>query len=690
VARSGCWTPSRFIAIIAEKPKAAEKIALALGYNGARARKLRCRGIPYWVIPSGRPLVVVSTAGHLYGPHSDSPGYPVLDIEWKPLWLIEPREKHLRRFYEVLRDILPRAEAYVNACDYDIEGSVIGYMIIMNLGDVKRAYRMKFSSLAPTEIRQAYRRLSSLDWDQIEAGLARHELDWLWGINISRALMDALRKTSGKRLSLSAGRVQSPTLIEAVRRWRIKNLHIPEPRYSLTVKLRYGEYVFTSHNYGWRPSSREEAKKVAAELRRVGRLTSAGYRAEERTIRPPPAFNLGDLQAEAARLYGFSPMKTQEIAEDLYLEALISYPRTNSQKLPPTINYRRILEDLARYVPRYRELVYSLLRETRGVLRPVQGRKEDPAHPAIHPTGMPPKRLSDDEAKIYDLVVRRFLAAFARPARIYHVSLTLVDPAGRVYRSDGVEVVEQGWLKYYIYMRPEERVVPRVPRGASVAVVSASFSTTWSRETVELSKSSLVKWMESVGIGTEGTRARIVENLFRRGYLESRGNRFVVTPLGEAVASIIEELFPDLATPSLTRVFEEKLDYIRLGKASRVEVISEARETIVKLINRFNERIGEVGGYLAESIGLLRPRNPCILCGRRAVAESPVPLCRNHYEALKKLRENISKLASKLSTTRVEALKAISRRSETGKWILDIVEAVLARREFRILLGLDY
>ncbi len=673
-----CTLPKRYIAIIAEKPKAGDKISLALG------KRIKCyyNKIPFWIVyHDSKALVVVPSAGHLYGPSSNIKGYPVFKFEWKPLWITNAKERHLRKFYDVLRILLPKAEYYINACDYDIEGSVIGYMIILHLGDVKRAYRMKFSSLAASELRDAFRKLQPLDWDMIEAGIARHELDWLWGINISRALMDAFKTFSNEKRILSAGRVQSPTLVEAVRRWKEKNLFVPLPSFRITLVLKKNKREFKAKPYKWSPKTQKEARKIADELKRQGYVIVESVASEVRKISPPPAFNLGDLQAEASRLFGFAPMKTQEIAENLYLDALISYPRTNSQKLPPAINYRNIISRLGMN-PVYSNLVKDLLKETGKRFIPVQGRKDDPAHPAIYPTGeLPRRRLSPDEAKIYDLIVRRFLAAFSKEAKIAYSKVFFIDLGKRRYVSTGISIFDEGWLKYYIYAKPKEESLPKMQKGEKVLISNVSLTTEWSRSSVELSKTSLLRWMERVGIGTEGTRARIIEQLFKRGYLKSYGNRFVVTELGMAVSSVIEVLFPSLATPELTRIFEEKLENIRSGKEKRIEVVSDAKRTISKLIEEFRKRKMEVGKALAESAGLAEPEVSCIICGKRAVTLKPVPLCKEHLEAYHRLKDKLPEIAVKLSIEPTRILEIISKRREAGSWIREIALLALRNRE---------
>ena len=660
---------SGFTAIIAEKPKAAEKIARALG----GAVKCRLYGVPYWMIRrNGERIVVVSSAGHLFGVTTWKRGFPVYEYEWRPLWEYDKSASYLRKFYNTLKYILPRAARYVNACDYDIEGSLIGYMIIEAFGDTTRAWRMVFSSLSPAELRLSYRNLRPLDKEMVEAGKARHEMDWLWGINVSRALMQAVRRIAGKPIVLSAGRVQSPTLVEAVRRWREIKLAVPLPVFHLTVTLEKDGVVFRAYPHQWTPKTKMEAEEIARYLRSNPRMKITSTQKSTIKVRPPPAFNLGDLQAEAARLYKYSPLKTQKLAEDLYLDALISYPRTNSQKLPPTINYRSILDSLRR-IGEYRILVDELLTETRGVLKPVQGRKDDPAHPAIYPTGEVPRGLDRDHARIYDLIVRRFLAAFSTAAVIDRTDVLMVDGEGRLYSTKGIVIIDEGWWRYYLFLKPKENRLPVLREDEIVDIIKVNYTTKWTAKKPALSRSSLLKWMEANEIGTEATRARIIEILFKRKYLESRKGATIVTDLGIMVADIIEELFPDLAKVELTRRFEQLIEKIRSRRYTRAFVIEETIKELNTLIEKYYEKLDSVERRLAIALGVLEPAVKCVICGREAVTREPVPLCKHHNDALHRIKANLPTIMERMGVDEDRALKLLaSRRSDAGQWVVEV------------------
>ena len=662
---AGCQPRGGYVLVIAEKPKAASKIAEALG--AGRARKCSMYSVPYWVLYwEGRLTVVAPAAGHLYGLYTEERGFPVFTYKWVPLDVAEGA-KHVRKFLALLAALSKRASVYVNACDYDIEGSVIGYLIIRFLGDVKRAYRAKFSALTPTDIRRAFRRLEPLDWPMIEAGLARHELDWLWGINVSRALMDSVKLVTGRRVVLSAGRVQSPTLVEAARREARRRLHVPLPRFHVRVRLSAAgvrlDVLAAS------VERRAEAERIASLIERRGYARVASVRARRERLNPPPAFNLSDLQMEAARLYGYSPAFTQEVAEQLYLDSLISYPRTNSQKLPPTIDFASILRGLSGH-PRFAALVSRLLRETGGVLRPVQGPKDDPAHPAIHPTGvLPQRRLNRAEERIYELIVRRFLAAFAKPAVLEKTSATIDLGVARVTIS-GVAVVEEGWLHYYPYSRPSGSI-PRLRQGQMLRVENVRIETVYTEPPEAYTKAKLVKWMEKVGIGTEATRARIVETLFDRGYLRLSQGRVTVTDLGFAVAEVLEEYFPKLTSVSMTREFERLLEDIRAGRRGRKEVVEEAKRVLRTILEDFKRKaMRDAGVLLAKSLRLVPAERPCVICGRESIDGR---FCRFHAEALAAVRKGFEEWRRRLGDISFEEyLGMLAKLPQSGLWVKDV------------------
>jgi len=603
-----------YVLIIAEKPKAASKIAQALGIS---SRKVLGR-VPIWEgFFKGRKAIVAPAAGHLFSLATNEKGYPVFNYFWVPRWEVDKNSKHTREYFNVLRSLAKNADEFINACDYDIEGSVIGYLIIKHFGDVRKSKRVKFSSLTKEELIKAFDKLQPLDLDLVEAGLCRHELDWVWGINVSRALMDYYKTVFNESFVLSAGRVQSPTLIEVLKRHVEIETFVPEVSFNVAVYVTLNGRKVKLENEFEPPLTKSRAENILRELRKVGFLEVVNVVKESRRLNPPPPFNLSDLQYEAYRLFKMSPSETLRVAESLYLDQLISYPRTNSQKLPKDLNHLSIIKSL-RNIKDYREYIDEVLMKKR-VLEPVEGVKEDSAHPAIYPTGyLPRRKLTDKESLIYDLIVRRYLASLSDPAVINVVKISF---KASLYNFSYTtqEVLKEGWMG--LYPNQLKNYVGlgdlNVRVGSKVKVERAILTKTFSRPPPRYNKSTLLKWMESENIGTEATRAEIIETLFKRGYLKQVRNGLDITDLGIKIANVLMNLFAELSSVQLTREFEDKLNKIISNQIKRGEVIEDAikllKPRLLSVKNLLEDKdLSKLLELSGEGVGKRR----CVLCSR--------------------------------------------------------------------------
>ncbi len=218
--------------IITEKPDAANRIAMALDADG-KPKKTVSNGVPYYQAYRDGNIVVVPALGHLYTITSKQKGkrdYPVFDYQWVPRYQAERGASRIRVWLKVIAQLAKDAEGFVDACDFDIEGSIIGYTILKYAcgGKEATAKRMKYSTLTKEELQESYTHLlPTLDFALVEAGLTRHEVDWLYGINLSRALTQAAKNCSGQYATLSTGRVQGPTLRFLEAREKTINCFVP-------------------------------------------------------------------------------------------------------------------------------------------------------------------------------------------------------------------------------------------------------------------------------------------------------------------------------------------------------------------------------------------------------------------------------------------------------------------------------
>ena len=660
--------PKDYTLIIAEKSKAAKKIAEALS-----SKPLACRqfSVTYWIVNyNGKTLVIAPAAGHLFNLYGNS-GFPVFSMEWKPLWAIDESAKYTKKYYDLFKLLSSNAREYINACDYDIEGSVIGYIIIKFFGDEKRAKRMKFSALTKEDIRRAYAHLEPLDYNMINAGIARHKVDWIWGINVSRALMEAIKEVSGKRVILSAGRVQSPTLIHVINNTIERETYVPLPYFTVSVEALVGKkrIKFTLDKTF---ESKSEAEKFAARLKEDS-LIVREVRYEDRVLTRPPPFNLGDLQVEAGRVLGLSPYQTERLAEELYLDGLISYPRTNSQKIPPTVNVDQIVQDLERNnFPQLVRLVKNITKKERG-FQVRQGEKEDPAHPAIYPTGEKAKGLKSRAYKLYELIVRRFLASLSADAKVRNQYVELVFKNTRFStRLSFQKVIFKGWLLLYPYYDVTDEELLDVSEGDVVTVTKVSVSMKLTRPSkTRLTKIDLLKWMENSNLGTEATRGRIIETLFERKYVVKKGNYIYPTYLGIVVAEVLDNYFKELTDVSLTRKMEEKLNAIIRGKVREQEVVDETIKMLESYLSKYYEVKKVIGEKLGSVLGLVSYKQ-CKICKLEAV--SPNGLCKYHEQALNKLKEALKIWEERSGLSESQVLKKLATSSATGKFVKDVIK----------------
>lgn len=659
---------NNFYLIIAEKSKAAKKIAEALSNKPVLCRKY---GVNYWVLNINKMeyYVVVPAAGHLFGLEGNS-GFPVYDAEWKPLWMVDKSAYYTKKYYQLISELSRRAIGFINACDYDIEGSVIGYLIIKYLGDIRKAKRMKFSTLTKYDIVNSFRNMGSLDYNMINAGISRHKIDWLWGINISRALMKALQDSVNKKVILSAGRVQSPTLVKVVNSEIERNLYIPFPKFSVSIKLKFNDRLIDVN-------LNKEFEKISDAQSFLNKLINKKVRvnyieSKVKTIERPPPFNLTDLQVEAGRLYGISPYNVERIAEDLYLDGLISYPRTNSQKIPSTVNIYDIVNNLEKSY--YKDLIYILNKITNRNYIVKQGAKEDPAHPAIYPTGEMPKGLSGNKRKIYDLIVRRFLASLSKDAKLVTISywINVIDfPLNFTISYN--RIIERNWLDIYPYHSFKEDEIIHLFKNEEGVIVSGKIKTILSKPSNRYTKVSLLKWMEASGLGTEATRGRIIEILIKRKYLRVNGKYLVPTKLGLYVAEILSKFFPDIVDIKMTADMENKLEMIKMGKLTQEEVIKYNIERLNKFIEEYKFNKNEIGLSLAKALGFVK-YNKCKYCELESYRED---LCTYHYLAKQKLLESIRIWRERTNYEDKEIIERIGKSKSVGKYIKDILAELI-------------
>jgi len=582
--------------ILAEKPSAAKAIARALGQSKRKRFKGR---VYYYVVDNNK--VVCSAVGHLFNlyPKVTKRGiFPKWETQWVASWKVNSKLSYLKDYYECIRSIVLNNEfdRYIIATDLDIEGTVIGFITFATLKvPFSKVYRMKMNSLARDEIRRAYNELEPPDVKWFNAGWARHEVDLLWGINLSEAFSTALSNFRERWKTISLGRVQSPTLKFVVDREReIRNFK-PEKYWLIEAELLINDEKYTvTCDLG---SIKDSAivRQILSECKAISSAKVLQITKTIKTYPPPHLFSLPTLQQEAWRFLRFTPDFTDKLAQSLYQQALISYPRTGSTSIA-FVPYKNILQVMSKGA--YSNFVTEILTNNWS---PRKGGYYDGAHTAIYPTPELRNPKTDYESKLLDLIKRRFLAIFYPDAKRLHCAIKFM--IGRhSFSYEGQVTIDKGWTRVYKFRQFSDTKIPSLNEGDEVKVIEVRAVERETKPPPRYSFASLVREMERHNIGTKATRASICKILWLRGYIHSeKGVGIKPNPLGERLVEIAEKFVPEIVNVKLTSELEKQLEAVEKGELSRNEVVQKCKIQLVKILNEISHNLPYIGEELLKA-----------------------------------------------------------------------------------------
>ena len=595
---------AKYTLIISEKPDAARRIAEAIADK--KPKVIEKNGASFYEFSvNGKKHICVPAVGHLFvlSPVKDKKNrgwtYPTFSYEWVPTYTKKGTE-WTEKYYRNIEEVAKNAGEFIDAADMDTEGEVLLFNILRFLCGVKDAKRMKFSTLTKDELIESYKNKDQhIMFSLLESGLTRHELDWMWGINLTRALTIALKNAAEKGFSiLSSGRVQSPTLAMLLERELEIRKFKPKPFWQIEAHVKIGKSELVANYEKDKIWDKNDADKVLQECTGKNAVVK-NMKKKEYKQSPPVPFNTTDLQSESYAQFKFSPIQTLSIAESLYQAGAISYPRSSSQKLPPSINYQKILKSLSTLKP-YEQFINKLMKKVQ--LTPNEGPREDPAHPAVYPTFEVAdlKKLTAQQKKLYDLIVRRFLAVFADSA-LRESNTAILDVNGHTFSIVGRRTIESGWTEIYKpYMAIDEQILPEMKVSDVIKILKIEQLAKETQPPGRYSQGSIVKEMEKRELGTRATRAEILQTLYNRKYII--GKSIQVTKLGEAVTNSLKEYVPRILSEQLTRRFEEEMELVMNRKKKREEVVEEAKKTLDEILEEFKKNEKKIGKKLLEGL----------------------------------------------------------------------------------------
>ena len=577
--------------IITEKNSSAKKIAEIL--SGGEAKADATYKVPFYTWSDGEgQQMSVGLKGHVmgvafpegYSNWQETDLHDLIDAELVP----EPTDKNV---VKAIRKLAKDADSIVIATDYDREGELIGLEALQQVLEVNPGVaadasdgedagavlaarppikRARYSALTKDEIERAFSQLDELAYDLAYAGAARQDIDLIWGATLTRAVSLATRRFGSNFLSV--GRVQSPTLALIVERELERRAHVPKPYWEVFGKFAHPDGAFEAHHETdkfWERAEADAALKGTTSPGVVKDVTS-----RRNTRRPPAPYNTTAFTTDASSRLGITPASAMRIAEDLYMDGFISYPRTDNTVYPRSLNTRELVQSLAR-IPDF-AAAQPLLD---GELNPTRGKKETTDHPPIHPTqALYPNALEGAKRRVYELVVRRFLATFA-PPMITESTRADIQAGSESYFVRGSVVVDPGYAAIYTYARSADDEIPKLEQGQTLELEGDPWIV--DKETqppARISQGKLIELMEERGLGTKATRADIIQKLYDRGYVYS--NPPEPSETGIAMYKAFHEYVPRMATPEMTAELEHDMDQIAAGETTKDEVVTISREML--------------------------------------------------------------------------------------------------------------
>lgn len=595
--------------VIAEKPSVAREIARVLDVQGPRRDGFL----------EGRDWVVTWAIGHLVNIAEPEQQ----DARWAGRWSLAQLPMIPRRFildvlpgtkkqFEIVRQLLQREDVddVVNATDAGREGELIFRRIYVHAGCDKAISRLWANDMTDEGLKKAFSRL--MDGEEKRnlglAAYARAEADWLVGMNYSRLF------TLKAGDLVTVGRVQSPVLKILVDRRRDIEDFVPQDYWSVDATLRHGEEEFSAQWFA--PPEFKESRIDDLETARALAESLTGQEGIVESVeskkgrqKAPLLYDLTSLQQEANKRHGFSAKRTLEIAQALYEQRkVLTYPRTDSRYIT-----RELFKEI---IPPFRAIYAHLPELSKEAVDRIQGGKIKFAcvddkkvsdHHAIIPTAKSVEEgdLSEDEWKVYDLVLRRFCAAFLPEVR--HKSSTIWCRLGEErLKATGKIFEDRGWLEAEPWRTSKDNPLPALKKGHSVLVVAMEAKAHKTKAPSHFTDASLLGVMETAGklidddemrdamkergLGTPATRASIIETLVGRGYVDKKGKSLVASDKGMAVIDIVGEALPDIVSPELTGDWEKKLKDIEHGSFSYPEFMREIRKAVDRAVQMIRKR----------------------------------------------------------------------------------------------------
>ena len=577
---------SKMQLIIAEKSTAAETIAKNLAETKIRIQDFGPVKVWYTQI-NGEETVVMPLKGHIKNVR-----YPETFRKWNEETLMKMIDAKLVYYptaednIAVIKKFAKKADKVIIATDYDTEGESIGFEaidVVREENTKSKVYRSVFSSLTTKELSEAFKNLQKPNKDLSDSADARREIDLILGAVLTRFISLAAERLGNSFLSI--GRVQTPTLAIIVARDSERRAFKPEKywRFTATIQTKDAEFLAEYKD------GKVFDEKTAEKLRKTKNEKKAvidKVDMKKRRMPPPKPFNTTAFLRSAAAI-GFSVPNAMRIVQGLYMKGYVSYPRTDSEAYPPTLDLKEILNEL-RNSSSYSKAVSEILKKP---LNPTKG-KEAKDHPPIHPVKLPNEKLNPQEARIFDLISRRFLATLSDESEEEIISIKL-DIKGNEFTAKGSRILVPGWRSVYIFSKYEENILPEIKEGEILKVLKINEIEDFTTPPGNYSQGAILKIMEDLNLGTKATRPEILKKLMERRYI-SASRTLIPSEVAFAVIENMQKVSNEITGAELTATLEKEMKLVEEGQKKKAEVVNESRDMLRKVLKNLQSKRKEI------------------------------------------------------------------------------------------------
>lgn len=527
-------------------------------------------------------------------------------LVWAPI-VKEPAEREIIR---ALKNLAKKADEIIIATDFDREGELIGSDAVTMVREVNASApisRARYSAITKGEIEQAFNSLVTVDNDLASAGESRQFIDLIWGAVLTRYL--TLAKPSGFGNVRSAGRVQTPTLAIVCNHEKERRAFVPEDYWLVKAQVASGSETFGAEHVSNRFKNEKQAQDAYQRAQSASEGVVVSRECNTSHKKPPTPFNTTSLQTAASAL-GLSPARTMRIAESLYMNGYISYPRVDNTVYPSSLDLAGVVKALKK-VPQYAPYCDEVLSSP---LHPTRGATQTTDHPPIYPvTAAQPEKLKPEEWRLYNLIARRFLATLGEQA-VVDTTTVKIDLGQETFKASGDVLVKPGFRAIYTYGLKKDELLPPLEVGDKVEVIEVTCEAKQTEPPARYSQGRLIKEMEKAGLGTKSTRHAIIERLYEVKYIKN--DPIEPSQLGMAIIDALTQYAPHVTSPQMTAELEAEMDNIAQGQRAEGEVVDHSRAMLGEMLAALIERKDDLGAAISDAVDADARVGACPKCGK--------------------------------------------------------------------------